>query len=83
MNLLIDKCVHIVYNGSILKFDNGGFTMDVRKVRVSDQLHECLVALISDGAFPADLLTVDEVRWLKLEFGDQLVKVGRFLMLEV
>ena len=57
--------------------------MDVRNVNVSDQLHECLVALIGDGAYPADLLSVDEVRWLKLEFGDQLVKRWRFLFLEV
>lgn len=57
--------------------------MDVRDVKVSEELHECLVALISDGAYPADLLTVDEVRWLKLEFGDQLKKCGRFLFLEV
>lgn len=57
--------------------------MDVRDVNVSDQLHECLVALIGDGAYPADLLTVDEVRWLKHEFGDQLKKCGRFLYLEV
>ena len=57
--------------------------MDVRDVKVSEELHECLVALISDGAYPADLLTVDEVRWLKAEFGDQLVKRGRFLWLEV
>ena len=56
--------------------------MDVRDVKVSDQLHECLVALISDGAYPADLLTVDEVRWLKAEYGDQLVKVGRFIFLK-
>ena len=57
--------------------------MDVRDVKVSDQLHECLVALIGGVAYPADLLTVDEVRWLKDEFGDQLVKRGRFLFLEV
>lgn len=57
--------------------------MDVRDVKVSDLLHECLVALNSDDAYPADLLTVDEVRWLKLEFGDQLKKCGRFLYLEV
>ena len=57
--------------------------MDVRDVKVSDQLRGCLVALIGDGAFPADLLTVDEVRWLKLEFGGQLKKSGRFLYLEV
>lgn len=57
--------------------------MDVRDVKVSDQLHECLVALNCDGAYPADLLTVDEVLWLKLEFGDQLKKCGRFLFLEV
>ena len=60
-----------------------GNIMDVREIKVSDQLHECLVALISDGAYPADLLSVDEVRWLKNEFGDQLVKHGRFLWLEV
>lgn len=57
--------------------------MDVRDVKVSDQMHECLVALIGGGAYPADLLSVDEVRWLKLEFGDQLKKCGRFLFLEV
>jgi hypothetical protein len=57
--------------------------MDVRDVKVSDQLHDCLQALICDGAYPADLLTVEEVRWLKEEYGDQLKKVGRFLFLEV
>lgn len=57
--------------------------MDVRDVKMCDQLHECLVALIGDGAYPADQLTVDEVRWLKHEFGDQLRKNGRFLYLEV
>ena len=57
--------------------------MDVRDVKVTDQLRECLVALIGDGAYPADLLTVDEVRWLKVEFGDRLKKCGRFICLEV
>ena len=57
--------------------------MDIRNVKVSDQLHECLVALIGDRWYPADHLSVDEVRWLKLEFGDQLKKHGRFLYLEV
>lgn len=57
--------------------------MDVRNVKVSDELHSCLVALECDGAYPADQLTVDEVRWLKLEYGDQLKKCGRFLYLEV
>jgi hypothetical protein len=60
-----------------------GFYMDVRDVKMSDLLRECLKALISDGAYPADLLSVDEVRWLKHEFGDQLKKCGRFIYLEV
>ena len=57
--------------------------MDVRDVKMSDLLRECVKALICDGAYPVDLLTVDEVLWLKHEFGDQLKKCGRFLYLEV
>ena len=81
--LSIEICVYIVYNIIVLKFDNGGCSMNVRDVKVSDLLHECLVALISDGVYPADLLTVDEVHWLKVEFGEQLKKCGPFLFLEV